>query len=347
MCGITGFLQSPDKKSRHLYERIAWQMTETLAHRGPDDSGVWCDPEAGIALGHRRLAIIDLSKEGRQPMHSACGRYVIVFNGEIYNFQTIRAELDQKGHIFRGTSDTEVALAAFSEWGTREAVTRFNGMFAMAIWDRQEGVLELVRDRFGQKPLYYGWANNSFLFASELKAFHSFPGFTPTINRHALTLLLRRGCIAAPFSIFHHVYKLKPGCRLRLDARSFAGGAAEPTQESYWSAADVLERGEVNRFDGTEEDAADLLDRLLRDAVKLCMVSDVPLGAFLSGGIDSSTIVAMMQAQSDIPVRTFTIGFLEKGHNEAQYASRVAAHLGTDHNELCSSRCKVVCSKFD
>ena len=334
MCSISGFLETPEKRPPEDYELIARQMADRLSHRGPDDSGIWCDPATGIALGHRRLAILDLSREGHQPMHSGCGRYVIIFNGEIYNFQSLRNELERKGHRFRGNSDTEVMLAAFSEWGISEALSRLNGMFALAIWDRQKHALELVRDRLGQKPLYYGWVKGTFLFASELKAFYSFPGFTPTINREALTLLFRRGCIAAPYSIFKDVYKLKPGCRLRLDERTIAQGHQDIGQEPYWSAAQVLELGATSPFTGNKDDAVDTLERLLRNAVKICMVSDVPLGAFLSGGIDSSTIVALMQAQSNQPVRTFSIGFWEKQYDEAQHAAQVAAYLGAEHTEL-------------
>jgi asparagine synthase (glutamine-hydrolysing) len=334
MCGISGLLETPGKRPPEDYKIIARQMADRLSHRGPDDSGVWCDPATGIALGHQRLAILDLSREGHQPMHSGCGRYVTVFNGEIYNFQSLRHELERKGHRFRGNSDTEVMLAAFSKWGISEALSRLNGMFALAIWDRQKRDLELVRDRLGQKPLYYGWVKGTFLFASELKAFYSFPGFTPTINREALTLLFRRGCIAAPYSIFKDVYKLKPGCRIRLNEYTIAQGHQDIVQEPYWSATQVLELGATSPFTGNKNDAVDTLEQLLRDAVKICMVSDVPLGAFLSGGIDSSTIVALMQAQSTTPVRTFSIGFWEKQYDEAQHAAQVTAYLGTEHTEL-------------
>lgn len=334
MCGIVGFFDAARNGKCDEDEAIVRQMADALIHRGPDDGGVWCDREAGIALGHRRLAILDLSPQGRQPMHSPCGRYVIVFNGEIYNFKSIRAELEQKGRRFRGNSDTEVALAACAEWGVTAALQRFNGMFALAIWDKQRRVLDLARDRFGQKPLYCSWVNGAFLFSSELKAFYRFPGFAPAVNRDALTLLFRRGCIAAPYSIFKDVYKLKPAHRIRIDARAIAAGRKEMAQEPYWSIAEVLEQGEANPFKWSEADAVEALHDLLQDAVKLCMISDVPLGAFLSGGIDSSTIVALMQAQSAKPVRTFSIGFWDEEYNEAKHAAKVAAHFGTDHTEL-------------
>lgn len=334
MCGIAGFLEATKNRKSNEYEEIAWKMASALLHRGPDDGGVWHDAAAGIAIGQRRLAILDLSEQGHQPMHSHCGRFVIVFNGEIYNFKSLRQELEQKGHRFRGNSDTEVILSAYSEWGMSGALQRFNGMFAMAIWDKQRRVLDLARDRFGQKPLYYGWVNGAFLFSSELKAFHQFPGFAPTVDRDALTLLFRRGCIAAPYSIFKDVYKLKPAHRIQIDARAIANGHHDIAQEPYWSIVEVLEQGEANPFAGNEAEAVEALHDLLRDAVKLCMISDVPLGAFLSGGIDSSTIVALMQAQNTKPVRTFSIGFWEKAYNEAQHAAEVAAHLGTDHTEL-------------
>ena len=334
MCGISGFLESPGRRRQQEYGHIAGRMADALTHRGPDDRGVWADPDAGIAFGHRRLAILDLSSAGRQPMRSACGRYVIVFNGEIYNLQALRAELERKGHRFAGNSDTEVILAACSEWGVPAALQRLNGMFAFAVWDRKERALELARDRLGQKPLYYGWVNGALLFASELKAFRQFPGFTPNINRDALTLLFRRGCIAAPHSIFHGVYKLQPGHRIRFRGRDLAEGNRDTAQEPYWSALAAMEGGGENPFQGSEDEAADALEQLLRDAVQICMVADVPLGAFLSGGIDSSVIAALMQAESRSPVRTFSIGFWEERYNEAPHAAKVAAHLGTDHTEL-------------
>lgn len=302
--------------------------------RGPDDGGAWVDAEAGIALGHRRLAIIDLSLEGRQPMHSSCGRYVIIFNGEIYNYLTIRHEVEQEspGHAvpWRGHSDTEVALAAISRWGIEEAVKRFIGMFGFALWDRIERVLYLVRDRMGEKPLYYGRMGKSILFGSELKALRTHPDFNGEINRDALALYLRHNCIPAPYSIYREIYKLPPGTMLAVSGRD----ASFPVPVQYWSAREVAEQGIAEPFTGSTEEAIIALDGLLRDAVGLQMVADVPLGAFLSGGVDSSTVVALMQAQCDRPVKTFTVGFKEADYNESLHAKAVAACLGTEHTEL-------------
>jgi asparagine synthase (glutamine-hydrolysing) len=329
MCGIAGFVS--------LTNDADWQssirpMIATLSHRGPDDEGCWHDAEAGITLGHRRLAIVDLSPEGHQPMASASGRYEIAFNGEVYNFGELRRELERRGHGFRGHSDTEVMLATFEEWGVRRAVERFVGMFAFAVFDRRERLLYLVRDRLGEKPLYYGWAGDTFLFASELKAMRAHRAWRGAINRNALALYMRYGYIAAPQSIYEGVAKLLPGTILTLPLRGAQESALTVTR--YWSAQAVAEAGLIAPFDGNETEAADVLEDLLRNAIRGQMVADVPLGAFLSGGIDSSTIVALMQAMSRRPVQTFTIGFNEKGYNEAVHAKAVARHLGTEHTEL-------------
>jgi len=309
-------------------------MADTLRLRGPDDGGAWVDADAGIALGHQRLSIIDLSLEGHQPMHSFCGRYVIAFNGEIYNYQDIRHELEQESQGYaipwRGHSDTEVALAAISRWGIEAAVRRFVGMFAFALWDRTERVLYLVRDRLGEKPLYYGRMGRSILFGSELKALRAHPDFKGEINRDALALYLRHNCIPAPYSIYRGIYKLPPGTMLAVSDRD----APFPDPVQYWSVREAAEHGLAEPFTGSTEEAIAALDGLLRDAVGLQMVADVPLGVFLSGGIDSSTVVALMQAQSDRPVKTFTIGFNETGYNEAEHAKAVARHLGTEHTEF-------------
>lgn len=308
-------------------------MADALVHRGPDDSGVWVDGDAGIALGFRRLAIVDLSPSGHQPMLSECGRYVIVFNGEVYNFGELRLELEPKGHKFRGHSDTEIMLAAIAEWGVEAAAKKFVGMFAFALWDRRERTLQLVRDRLGIKPLYYGYVEKTFLYGSELKALCAYPKFAPGIDRGALALQMRHNYIPQPYSIYQGIQKLPPGCILSIKANgSVPYEKAAP--KSYWSAKEIAEQGEAEPFTGTEQDAVKQLDALLRDAVGLRMVADVPLGAFLSGGIDSSTVVALMQAQSTRPVKTFTIGFYEDNYNEARQAKAVAAHLGTDHTEL-------------
>lgn len=331
MCGITGFWNRARSSSQMELEQLTGKMTIAIQHRGPDDSGVWTDERDGIALGFRRLAILDLSPLGHQPMQSASGRYVIVFNGEVYNFAEMRAELETRGASFRGTSDTEVMLAAIEAWGLQTALQRFNGMFAIALWDRAAKSLTLARDRVGIKPLYYGWFGNTLLFGSELKALRAHPAFRDDINRAALALYLRHNYVPAPFSIYQGVFKLPPGTYLTLQHDSFP---QELEPQAYWQIRQVVENGLANPFEGSEQEALDTLDAMLRHSVGLRMVADVPLGAFLSGGIDSSTIVALMQSQSNIPVKTFTIGFHEQGFDEAQYARQVAAHLGTEHTEL-------------
>ena len=312
-------------------EQIVRRMSDSIVHRGPDDSGSWMDENAGIAFGFRRLAIIDLTVTGHQPMPSADGRYVIIYNGEVYNFINLRQELIQKGHSFRGTSDTEVMLACMVEWGVEKAIPNFNGMFAAAVWDRQERCLYLIRDRLGIKPLYYGKFGNHFLFGSELKALRMHPAFQGTIDRQSLTLFLRHNCIPAPYTIYKQVYKLSPGTFLRIDLDK-TDQIGQP--QAYWSAKEMAERGTANLYRGSLQEAVDELETLLHQSVRERMISDVPLGAFLSGGIDSSTIVAIMQSESSRPIKTFTIGFKEDDFNEARYAAEVARHLGTDHTEL-------------
>ena len=328
MCGLTGtFLQSPEgaEKLRDVVQR----MTNPLAHRGPDDTGIWVGETGRIGLGHRRLSILDLSPEGHQPMRSPSGRYVLAFNGEVYNHVAIRSELD--GITWRGHSDTETILAAIDVWGIERAVERFVGMFAIALWDRQRDELILVRDRVGIKPLYYGFTPTGLVFGSELSALRNHPDFVPDVDRDVLALYLRYNSIPAPHTIYARTRKVLPGTILRFRAPRF--DATEAT--TYWSAADVAVQGQQARFAGPAEEAVDHLDRLLRDAVGMRMLADVPLGAFLSGGVDSSVVVAQMQAQSDRPVRTFTIGSPDAGFNEAPQARAVAEHLGTDHTELC------------
>lgn len=329
MCGITGFFDSSRQTSDDIMQAIVRQMSDTLIHRGPDDGGIWVDESAGIALGHRRLAIVDLSPEGHQPMRSANDRYVIVFNGEIYNFLELRSQLESLGHHFRGHSDTEVMLASFSQWGVDGAIKRYNGMFAFALWDRQEQLLHLGRDRLGEKPLYYGWIGQTFLFSSELKALKAHPAFKAKINRDALTLFLRHGYVPTPYSIYQDIYKLPPATVL-----TWNGSQVHPNPVTYWSIKEVAELGIAEPFNGSDLEAVAQLETLLLEAVGLRMVADVPLGAFISGGVDSSTVVALMQAQSSQPVKTFSIGFHEDGYNEAQYAKAVAKHLSTDHTEL-------------
>ena len=329
MCGLAGFIETDRATPASELQATVDTMAGTLRHRGPDAGGGWVDPATGVALGFRRLAIQDLSAEGDQPMVSACGRYVIVFNGEVYNFKELRERLEAAGHAFRGRSDTEVLLAAVVAWGVESALRRSNGMFAFGLWDRTLRVLHLARDRVGEKPMYYGWAGAVFLFGSELKALRAHPAFRAEVDRDALTLYLRHKYVPGPWSIYRGVRKLPPGTLLTLHP---ATRGRDVTPRPYWSAREVAEAGCDRRL-GVGE-AVDELDGLLRDAVRLRMVADVPLGAFLSGGIDSSTVVALMQAQSSRPVRTITIGYEDDDFNEAADALAVARHLGTDHTEL-------------
>jgi len=327
MCGIAGILGYGGTDGG----QAVLPMVEAIRYRGPDDTGVWCDNQAGIALGHARLSILDLSATGHQPMLSADGRYVVSYNGEIYNFAELRKELESYGTVFRGHSDTEVLLEAISRWGLDVAVKRFNGMFVFALWDRETRMLSLGRDRLGEKPLYYGWAGTTFLFASELKALNAHPAFRPEIDRDALLLLLRYNYVPAPHAIYQGIHKLPAGTLLTVQA---APASPKPVPVPYWSLRTAVERGEANPFIGSDEEAIVQLDRLLSDSVALRMVADVPLGAFLSGGLDSSTVVALMQAHSRRPVKTFTIGFHETAYDEAHHAEGVARYLGTEHTQL-------------
>jgi asparagine synthase (glutamine-hydrolysing) len=306
-------------------------MADTLVRRGPDGSGVWADDTTGVALSHRRLSIQDLSPAGHQPMESACGRFVITFNGEVYNFRPLRVDLEQAGRRFRGHSDTEVILAAVREWGLDAALPKMQGMFAFGLWDRERQTLTLVRDRVGKKPLYYGWFGDTFLFGSELKALRQHPEFRADIDRDVLGTFIQYSWIPSPYSIFRGVKKLPPGMSLTIAAR---GAQASAQPRAYWSAREAAERGEHEPFSGSREAAVEALDALLRDAVAERMIADVSLGAMLSGGFDSTLVVAVMQALSREPVRTFSIGFHEAEYNEATHAKAVAAHLGTEHTEL-------------
>lgn len=303
-------------------------MASCLLHRGPDDHGSWEDPAAGVALAHRRLAIIDLSHHGHQPMVSRNGRFALTYNGEIYNHHDFRRSLEALGQRLRGSSDTEVLLEAIATWGVDEALRRANGMFALAVWDRAEHALHLARDRIGEKPLYYGWVGGRFLFGSELKALRAGSGASFEVDRDALCLYLRYGYVPTPRSIFQGISKLPPGTIATLHK----GSRAEPEIRSYWSAREVVLGAVDNRVPSAQ--ATERLDAALRKAVRLRMEADVPLGAFLSGGVDSSTVVALMQAQSSRPVRTFSIGFEEQSYDEAPFAAAVAHHLGADHTEL-------------
>lgn len=329
MCGIAGLFRPAADRAAETLEAVGGCMTATLRHRGPDAGAVWVDAHAGIVLGHRRLAIIDLSPNGSQPMSSTSGRWVIAFNGEIYNFPALRDDLLTRGHRFCGHSDTEVLLAAIEQWGLTESLKRAVGMFALALWDREDHVLYLARDRMGEKPLYYGWVDGTFLFGSELKALRAYDGWEPTIDRDALALFLRHNYVPGPYTIYQGIRKLPPGTSLAIPA---SGDTAEP--RPYWSLGDVIRTARARRFEGGEPEAIERLDRLLRQSIRGQMVADVPLGAFLSGGIDSSTVVALMQAQSERAIQTFTIGFHEQAYDEAVYAKAIARHLGTDHTEL-------------
>lgn len=309
-------------------------MSDRLINRGPDSGGSWFDHTAGIAFGHRRLAIVDTSDAGHQPMVSNSGRYVISLNGEIYNHAGLRELLagTDESVLWRGHSDTETLLAAFDHWGIERTLEKCVGMFAFAVWDRKDRALTLARDRLGEKPLYYGWQNGVLIFGSELKVFNVFPGFSADVDRDVLAQYFRYSYISAPHTIYRGVKKLLPGTYLQFSARQSEGNI--PAPHDYWSLRGVVESGLLNPFAGSDQDATDELESRLGQAVNLQRVADVPLGAFLSGGIDSSTIVALMQAQSQQPIKTFTIGFEENGFNEATYARKVAEHLETDHSEL-------------
>jgi len=328
VCGITGFLELAGAGPQSHPESTVRGMTDALVHRGPDSHGTWVDTEAGVALGHRRLAIVDLSPAGHQPMVSADGRWVITYNGEVYNFPDLRADLEVSGQRFRGYSDTEVILELIARHGLAATVDRLIGMFAFALWDRETRTLSLVRDRMGVKPLYWAVQGRVLLFGSELKALRRHPAWAADLDPEGADALVRYSYIPGPGTIYRDVYKLPPGGMLHVAADQ------DPTVTRYWSVTDVAAAGERAPFAGSDADAVDQLDALLRDAVSRRLVSDVPIGAFLSGGIDSSTVVAHMQAASATPVRTFSVGFDVKGYDEAAHAKAVASHLGTDHTEL-------------
>jgi asparagine synthase (glutamine-hydrolysing) len=322
MCGIAGIGFS----SRADLESLARNMVQAIAHRGPDGKGVWCDEAATIALAHRRLSVMDLTAAGHQPMHSASGRYILTYNGEIYNFRELREELAGPWH---GHSDTELLLAAVEQWGIEPTLKRCNGMFAFALWDKQERALTLARDPMGEKPLYYGWHQGDFLFASELAAMHRLDHFSPTINRHALNHYMRMGYVAAPDSIYEGIHQLSSGHWLTLREKA---EIVKPV--AYWSLEETVLHAKGNPLRSTEGELIDQCDHILSSAVKNRMIADVPLGAFLSGGTDSTAITLMMQRHSAQPIKTFTIGFQEKGFDEAVYAKKIARHLQTDHTEL-------------
>jgi asparagine synthase (glutamine-hydrolysing) len=328
MCGITGLWDRRRRGSGDDLAALATAMIHSLLHRGPDAGAVWRDDAAGLVLGHRRLSIVDLSPNGAQPMESSCGRFVLSYNGEVYNAPELRAPLEAAGRRFRGHCDTEAIVEGAAEWGVRATIEKCIGMFALALWDRRERVLYLVRDRLGIKPVYWTIRDGRFAFGSELKALRAGCAGTWELDRDAIASYLRFGYIPAPRTIYRDVQKLAPGTILSLRQDG------EPEITPFWSLTEIAQHGQQQRLAVSEDDAADELDALLRDAVGRRMVADVPLGAFLSGGIDSSTVVALMQAQSTRPVRSFTIGFRERGYDEAQHAAAVARHLGTDHTEL-------------
>jgi asparagine synthase (glutamine-hydrolysing) len=331
MCGVAGFVDDHHAYRAESWAHIAAAMAVPLRHRGPDDTGVWTDPAAGVALAHRRLAILDLSPAGHQPMTSSCGRWVLTYNGEIYNHAELRDELSASGRTFRGHSDTEVLAEACAAWGVEATLGRLVGMFAFAAWDRATRTLTLARDRIGLKPLFWGRFGALFLFGSELKALRAHPGWTPEIDRESLCAYMRWGHVPASHCIYRGLHKLLPGQFLVL------APGKEPRISSYWDPAQVVAAAQSDRLPIGETEALDGLDSLLGDAVGRRMAADVPLGAFLSGGIDSSLIVALMQARSSRPVNTFTIGFQERRYDEAAHARAVARHLGTAHSEVMVS----------
>lgn len=330
MCGVAGFLfthrETDDPRG------VVSRMAESLRHRGPDDGGSWVDEAAGVALGHRRLAIIDLSADGRQPMISRGERYVLSYNGEIYNFIELRDELAREGVRFKGRSDTEVLLSAVETWGLEEAVRRFVGMFAFALWDRTEKTLHLARDRMGEKPIYYGWCGKSFLFGSELKSLRAHPDWEGEISADALAAYMKLRCVPAPHSIYRGIHKLPPATILSLRASDKPELLAEP--RVYWSAQDAVRRASTEREALTDDEALDQLEEVLKRSIRQMLRADTPLGAFLSGGVDSSTVAALMKEESGAPVRTFSIGFHEKGYDEALHAREMARYLETEHTQF-------------
>ena len=321
MCGIAGYIGEIKNPSDCLTK-----MAQAINHRGPDSNGLWIGQE-GIGLAHTRLSILDLSSAGHQPMHSVSGNYVLIFNGEIYNHEYLRSELESiSNRNWLGHSDTETLLASIEEWGIEDTLAKVKGMFAIALWDKKSKNLYLSCDRIGEKPLYYGWVNQQFVFASELKSIKQFPAFKNEIDRNSLAMFLRFNSIPAPYSIYENIYKLEPGQIIKIHSKS-----KQVQKNSFWSIEEVYKNGNMNKFTGTSKEAVDKLEHLLSSAVSSQMQSDVPLGAFLSGGIDSSTIVALMQSFSNSKVNTFTIGFTSKEYDEAKHAAKVAKYLGTDH----------------
>ena len=326
MCGIAGFCNRPQN-----WQETIQKMNERMYHRGPNAGGYWANQDASVVFGHRRLAIVDLSENGAQPMHSASGRYTCVFNGEIYNYKKIRDKLlkEEKVTAFKSTSDTEVLLEAFEAYGVKETIAMCKGMFAIALYDNETGKITLIRDRIGEKPLYYGFVNGSFVFASDLGCIATLPDFKNGIDTKVLQIYFIHGYIPAPYSIYRDIYKLDAGCMLEVEAPY-----TTPQVSTYWSVREAAKKGQKNQFKGSFHEASEELERLLKASIKDQMVADVPVGAFLSAGIDSSTTVALMQAQSAQKVRSFTIGMEDPKYNEATYAKEIAKYLGTEHTEL-------------
>jgi asparagine synthase (glutamine-hydrolysing) len=335
MCGIAGFFMPGAGGDRRQLAAIGTNMHMALAHRGPDSADVWQDTDLPLVFAHRRLAIHDLTADGAQPMASPSGRYMIVYNGELYNYRELQAELQQSGQVFKTRCDTEILLAAIDHWGMDRAVQKFNGQYAIALWDRKDKQLHFIRDRFGKKPLYVGWAGKTLVFASELKAFHVHPDFTPELDRNVLALYMRFGYVCAPHAIFKNVWQILPGGRLSLDISSLQPGEnLSRRMETYWLLRHAVEDARAHPVKGDEQAILKTFEEKLALAVKQRMDCDVPFGSFLSGGIDSSLVTAMMQKHSPRPVQTYSIGFDEAGYDESQAAARVAAHLGTDHREF-------------
>lgn len=343
MCGINGFYS----KSSSTFNNVILKMNSAISHRGPDTNGTWLDKNSGIVFGHQRLSIIDLSIAGNQPMQSNSGRFILTYNGEVYNHLEIRKELKKNDYNIKwcGSSDTETLLEAINYWGIEIALQKIHGMFAFGLWDKKTHSLILARDRAGEKPLYYGWQgegkNKVFLFGSELKALKIHPEFKGEINRDSIALQLRHNCIPAPYSIYKDIHKLMPGNYLELKESDLKKNLL-PISKSYWSYTETAKYQNNNQLSLSEVDIKKDLEKHLKLSVKKQMISDVPLGAFLSGGIDSSTIVALMQSQSSNPVKTFTIGFSENDYDESKYAKKIANHLGTDHTELYVSSKKAM-----
>ncbi|MCM0605509.1 MAG: asparagine synthase (glutamine-hydrolyzing) [Xanthomonadaceae bacterium] len=335
MCGIAGIVSIDRTLSKYELSSRIERMTTAIRYRGPDHEQFYVDESVGLAFGHRRLAIIDLSPSGNQPKESNCGRFITVYNGEIYNYRELRAELEKKGHQFRGASDTEVMLTGFTEWGIARTLPKLLGMFAIAVWDRKEKRLTLVRDRVGKKPLYYGWVGRELVFASELKAIRALPNYFGEINQSALGSFLHYSYVPSPLTIDQGIHQLNPGSFIEYDFN--VSKVYHPESQEYWSMSEAQRVGGSDPFMGSEKEAIDQLDFLLTDATDKRMLSDVPLGAFLSGGIDSSLIVSLMQKLSSKPIRTFTIGYDDPSFNESHHAKAVADHLGTQHTELVAT----------